>query len=174
LSTFAIFFSETAVFLSFILEYHGTILYFLQTYSTNNGRPRPASPGIFAGCPFRLGVALPLDLRALERQPRRANAVGLLRGSRSSAQLATAVLQASCPLAFGTAMESPPRSSVRRTHCDAAAPTQFRLRVSSSSAESRRCPARWRRSTVVPTARGRFQRSTAVAVGPVQHGFRRL
>jgi hypothetical protein len=54
---FRYFFSETAVFLSFILEYHGTILYFLQMYSTNNGRQRLASPGIFAGRPFRLGVA---------------------------------------------------------------------------------------------------------------------
>ena len=54
---FLYFFSETAVFLSFILEYHGTILYFLQMYSTNNGRQRLASPGIFAGRPFRLGVA---------------------------------------------------------------------------------------------------------------------
>ena len=71
------------------------------------------------------------------------------------------------------ALESPPRSSAPRTHCDGAAPTQFRLRVSSSRAESRRCPARWSGSTAVPTARGRFHRSTAVAARPVQSGFRR-
>ena len=47
------------------------------------------------------------------------------------------------------ALESSPRSSARRTHCDGAAPPQFRLRVSSSRAARSRAAAPRRCSNIL-------------------------